>query len=400
MHVAIIGAGFSGVLAAYLLRRRGVRVTIFEKEKSIGGHCNTLTIQNSYIELGTICSFSKNIKELLIELEIDYTERVIYKHFVDVNYNKTEHMSKNEVEELLLEIPRVKELLESFSDTLQDINFGFIDPILLKPFGQFIKEFNLPSIGKFFRPYLSSFGFGDVDTIQTYYIFKIFNIEMIYSYMQGRKVVFFNNGVSELIDKLSRNISNIRFALEVNNIEVEQDRVKVETPYSSEIFDKVFITTKLPRDVIKDNLYNSLMKKIETNPFITCLYEIKDSDSVTTYFKDNQGLWGKTQFFRITRENNRTNLIAYAYGRVDKEIIDGITNDIKSLGISISHLITVNQWFMFPHLKQENLTPNFYKDINNHQKNSNICLMGSLLSLPSLDSLYTSIKNSVDKIMG
>ena len=42
MRVAIIGAGFSGMLAAYQLEKKGVHVTVYEKEEHIGGHCRTL----------------------------------------------------------------------------------------------------------------------------------------------------------------------------------------------------------------------------------------------------------------------------------------------------------------------------------------------------------------------
>ena len=43
MNVAVVGAGISGILSAYLLQRRH-RVTLFEKNDYIGGHTNTAVI--------------------------------------------------------------------------------------------------------------------------------------------------------------------------------------------------------------------------------------------------------------------------------------------------------------------------------------------------------------------
>lgn len=43
LHIAIIGAGISGILSAYLLSRRH-QVTLFEKNAYIGGHTNTAVI--------------------------------------------------------------------------------------------------------------------------------------------------------------------------------------------------------------------------------------------------------------------------------------------------------------------------------------------------------------------
>lgn len=399
MHVAIIGAGFSGMLTAYLLEKQNIKVTIFEKEEFIGGHCKTITSKNTFFELGTICLFTNRIKALLIELNIKYTESFIYINFVDKNHKSTEHMSQQEVKKLMLELKELEKKLLDYSESLKNINFGIIHEDLMMTFKEFTNKFNFISLRKFIKPFLASFGFGHVDSIQTYYIFKIFNLNVINSYLQGNKLLFINKGTSELIDKLSSNISDIRYSLEVNNIEKVDNKVKVETPYSSDLFDKVLITTKLPKDVINDKLYNSLMKKIETNPFIACAYEITDCDSVTTYFKENHGILGKIQFFHIAKHNNNTTLVAYAYGREEKKIIDGITADIKSLGINILHLITVKQWFMFPHLKEQNLTTNFYDEINEHQKDSNICLIGSLVSIPSIDNLYSSVKKSVNEII-
>jgi predicted NAD/FAD-binding protein len=42
-NIAVIGAGISGLAAAYLLsRRHGVQ--LFEKEERLGGHTNTVVI--------------------------------------------------------------------------------------------------------------------------------------------------------------------------------------------------------------------------------------------------------------------------------------------------------------------------------------------------------------------
>ena len=41
MIVAIIGAGFSGMVAAYLLEKAGAKVTVYEKRPQMGGLCKT-----------------------------------------------------------------------------------------------------------------------------------------------------------------------------------------------------------------------------------------------------------------------------------------------------------------------------------------------------------------------
>jgi predicted NAD/FAD-binding protein len=43
LRIAVIGAGISGITAAYLLQRKH-QVILFEKNDYIGGHTNTITI--------------------------------------------------------------------------------------------------------------------------------------------------------------------------------------------------------------------------------------------------------------------------------------------------------------------------------------------------------------------
>lgn len=399
MKVAILGAGFSGMLAAYLLEKEGIEVTVYEKNDYLGGHCKTLVSKNEYTELGTVISFSKEIKELLIELQVSYKERFIYRNFLDEHYENVEHMSREDVVVLMDEIERLKDILEQYSEYLNDVNYGYIHSNLMVPLSTFLKQHNLKMICQVITPHLSAYGFGSIHEIQSYYVFKVFNIETLYSFIRGKKMLFIEKGTSELISKLSSKISDIRYSLEVINVEVFNDKVKVETPYDADYYDKVLITTKLPRNVIKDVLYNRLMEKIDTNPFIICVYEVEAKNLVTTYFKGNLGQKNKIQFFFTSRHNSRTILVAYAYGTLQKDLINNITKEIKKSGIHVKHIITTKQWYIFPHLKAGNLSQQFYEDIIKRQKVSNISLIGSLISKPVIDNLYVSVKNSIDEII-
>jgi len=112
MKVAIIGAGFSGLLSAYLLEKKGVNVTVYEKEELLGGHCRTISNKDTYFELGTVFSFNKRIKDLLIKLKIDYTERFTYRKFLDKNYETVEQISKEKINLLMIDLQKLKTILE------------------------------------------------------------------------------------------------------------------------------------------------------------------------------------------------------------------------------------------------------------------------------------------------
>ena len=52
MKVAIVGAGISGLGAAYELAKAGVHVVLYEKESYIGGHAKTVHFDGVDLDLG------------------------------------------------------------------------------------------------------------------------------------------------------------------------------------------------------------------------------------------------------------------------------------------------------------------------------------------------------------
>lgn len=400
MRVAIIGAGFSGMYAAYLLERKGIDVTVYEKEEVIGGHCRTLKIQNASLEMGTVFTFNSPIKELLIELDVEYSTRFTYRNFIDGQFLKAEHLPQDQVHQMMIELSELRFLLDQYADSFQHRSYDYVHPDLMISLYDFLKNKKLHLISELIAPHFSSFGFGSIYETQAFYAFSIFNFETITSFIRGDKLLFINQGMSHLITKLSENISDIRYNVAVTNIEKLEKEVKIESAYGSDLYDKVLITTKLPEYVIKDNFYQKMMKNIDTNPYITVAYEVKDKNIVTTYFKDHLGKKNVIQFFHTYKYPDKTIIVAYAYGYLHKELIEQMTVDLKRTGLTIKHLITAKQWYIFPHFKEECLYPELYQDISKKNESDAIHLIGSLVAKPVLSNLYSSVKKNIEELFG
>ncbi|KAL0456951.1 UNVERIFIED_CONTAM: Tuberculostearic acid methyltransferase UfaA1 [Sesamum latifolium] len=52
MRVAVVGAGVSGLTAAYILAKDGAEVVIYEKEDTLGGQAKTVTVNGTPLDLG------------------------------------------------------------------------------------------------------------------------------------------------------------------------------------------------------------------------------------------------------------------------------------------------------------------------------------------------------------
>lgn len=396
MHVAIIGGGFSGLLAGYLLKKKGIQVTVYEKEEFLGGHCRSLIVNKETIELGTVFSFNDSIRSLLLELNVDFREQFTYRNFIDDHFSRVEQLSRHEVAQLIEELSRLEKILARFTPDLNVARYGYIHQDLLVPVYDFLAYYDLPVISKIMAPHLSSYGFGSIKTLQAYYAFNIFNMQTLFSFIRGEKLLFMNKGFSELISRLACNISDIRYGSAVCHIEWSEKNVIVKTAFEQNMYDKVLISTKLPDNVIRDKAFAAHMKKIETNPYFVCVYETENRNLVTSYFYTRLGEESKIQFFYSYPQKNKSILVAYAYGKITAATVNEITSDLKRSGISIKHLISSKQWEIFPHLSLENLKENFYSEIAEAQKNSPICFIGSLVSRPAIANLYNSVTKFID----
>ena len=76
MNIGIIGAGVAGLTAAHLLSEKH-NVTLIEKQKRIGGHTNTITVEENGEKIGVDTGFIvlndrnyTNFKKLLEKLDV------------------------------------------------------------------------------------------------------------------------------------------------------------------------------------------------------------------------------------------------------------------------------------------------------------------------------------------
>src|SRR5262245_24026677 len=75
-HIAIVGAGISGLAAAYVLSRRH-RVWLFERETRLGGHTHTVMANGVALDTGFLVHNDRtypNLVRLFGEIGIDAQE--------------------------------------------------------------------------------------------------------------------------------------------------------------------------------------------------------------------------------------------------------------------------------------------------------------------------------------
>lgn len=79
-HVAIIGAGFCGLAAGYELSRRGVRVTILERDPEIGGLAGSFLVNGVRLEKFYHHWFTNDVHVLELIEELGLQEHILMRH--------------------------------------------------------------------------------------------------------------------------------------------------------------------------------------------------------------------------------------------------------------------------------------------------------------------------------
>lgn len=76
MRVAVVGAGFAGLTAAYYLQKRGFDVTIYEKQEHPGGLIGTVKTAFGQVETAANALLAdKNAEDLFVDLGVDFAPR-------------------------------------------------------------------------------------------------------------------------------------------------------------------------------------------------------------------------------------------------------------------------------------------------------------------------------------
>lgn len=396
MHYGIVGGGFSGLLAAYLLKKKGHGVTVYEKEECLGGHCSSLTVNGERVELGTVFSFNDGIRSLLLELGVSFREQCTCRNFIDEEFSMVEQLSREEVARLLEELARFEKILARFAPGFDGADYGFVHEDLLIPVGEFLSHYDLPLIAKILAPHLSAYGFGGFEEVQAYYAFSVFKLGILFSFLRGDKLLFMDEGFADLISRLAANIPDIRYGAAVRSVECAAEKVVIKTDFEEGFHDKVLISAWLPADVVKDRAWDARMRKIRTNPYFVCVYEAESRNLVTSYFRANLAKASGVQFFHTWPRKEGSVIAAYAYGAVGPSAVREVGADIERSGVRLRHLVCAKQWRIFPHLDRADLTPTFYSELAADGRAGPICFIGSLVAGPSISNLHESVGGFVE----
>lgn len=409
--IGIIGAGASGLSAAYYLKKKGYKdITLLEKNDHAGGKCLTINKDGRSYEMGAIMygSVYKTVKEIADDVNYEITKFSEGSDgLVKLNPNKLT-MNKLSFKDIALyaaAAARYSAIYFKYRRYVRTPGIYTVPKELSVSFERFIEK-EAPSLSKRIQSLLShsfvSFGYGHMSEVPAIYVLKYFSPKMLVDFMSGN-ISMIKNGYQELWKKVAQN-HNVLYNFNVINISrINSKWVVTSRSGDKRSFDKLIITipldianylTQFPADIqralsnIKYQYYHSVL--VETQNFYKGNGVIPQN-----YIKSKDG--GLVSWLYRYSDSNLVNFYYLGDKKQSNSFVEEqILNLSDDFDFQVKSFEKNVRWRYFPHFKTEQLNNKIYRKLHEYNGTDGLFLAGEIMNFSTVEHTARFSKHLVD----
>jgi Flavin containing amine oxidoreductase len=246
-RICIVGAGASGLAAAYALEQRGYRhITMLERERRVGGKCRTIEHEGRAYELGAAAlTFAyRNVRTLLAEAGLR-TSLALTQAFIDVEQGRTSNLP--------LALARARDFGSLGTQgarfarelwrhrRIRTPGFEGVSEELAMPFETWCRTRHVELIGELMKPWSTAFGYGFFGEVPAAYMLK-------YATLFGTPLFdVLEHGFGGLWQRVAAALrgTEVRLGVSIERVARADEGVHVETTEDSFDFDALVIACPL-----------------------------------------------------------------------------------------------------------------------------------------------------------
>lgn len=408
--IGIIGAGISGVTAAYQLAQKGyTHITLLEKSDRVGGKCHSIEYKGKTYEMGTLIGLPtyKHTIGLMSEFGLVDKGPLLERGFFDSNGRKTSQIPMEQVQAFASEFKRLPDILKRY-ESLNEPGFLHLPPDLCQPFSQWCAENNLSVLEQIYMHYFSTFGFGSIYEVPAAYVLKFLSYDNLLSFIEITHMITWPKGVTELIRRMADQVEDLRLTCEVLRMEQEQNgQVRVETSQDIFYFDKVIYTASLEElgSIVDSSVFDrTLAEKIIYEWFRVYAYRVEGLPELSGYIPRNMYPERKGHmmaWYYRWADMGTTDLItvyvAENEAMTDLQMRETVENKLRELGGKNIRLYMMKRWRQFPHVDSSALREGFYERLDQMQGRHNMYVAGEIMNFPTLENCIVYAKHLVER---
>lgn len=408
--IGIIGAGISGVTAAYQLAQKGYNhITLLEKSDRVGGKCHSIEYKGKTYEMGTLIGLPtyKHTMALMSEFGLVDKGPLLERGFFDSNGRKTSQIPMEQIEAFTGEFKRLPDILKRY-ESLNEPGFLHLPPDLCQPFSQWCAENNLSVLEQVYMHYFSTFGFGSIYEVPAAYVLKFLSYDNLLSFIEITHMITWPKGVTELIRRMADQVEDLRLTCEVLRIEQERNgQVRVETSQDIFYFDQVIYTASLEElgSIVHTSVFDrSLAEEIIYERFRVYAYRVEGLPELSGYIPRNMYPERKGHmmaWYYRWADMGTTDLItvyvAENEAMTDLQMRETVENKLRELGGKNIRLYMMKRWRQFPHVDSNALREGFYERLDLMQGRHNMYVAGEIMNFPTLENCIVYAKHLVER---
>lgn len=404
-RVAVVGAGASGLSAAYTLKQLGYDdVVVFEKRNRVGGKVCTYPYRGKTYELGAYGLPASEVwlLNLAQKLDVPFRRGTGDVYVVDAAGRKStfrRYMRRRYGPfQRLVGYWRWKRLKRTYPHYF---TCGFVgaDPRLYESMETFACRNRIRPITETLKPAVSGFGYGYFEEVPALYSLRLLDtlVNMRGALMGKTKdSVQFVKGFQSLWEAVAKEL-DVRTGQTVTSIDrfaagASANGIRVRAAGADHVFDKVIIST-LPKETLKF---------LDATPEEKRLFDqVRTYRLIVTLFHGSNLAHNEFLFLsRYARRATIGHVVALTNEHPDRDVWTAAqlaswdTNtaalkkkfrrDIEWMGGRVNSIITRTSWSYFPYVDSSSLRNGFYDAMAGIQGTNSTYFIGALLNFESV----------------
>lgn len=416
--IAIIGAGASGLSAAYYLKKKGYKnIIVFEKENRLGGKCHTILYKNKPYDVGAVFAplYYKSVLSLAKEFNCELNAPTRHNAFYDLENNRIMPFSfvrsHSYYCSFLAYLTFLKLLIKY--RYVKNLNNRHYPPEIVQPFASFIQQYKLEPLTRIFEILICVMGYGSFKNISTVDVLKylapvsfssFFLISMAHT--KFRYIKEFTKGYQNLWESVVNNNLNVELNADVQAITHSNNgKITLQFQGKKEIVDVLIVSVSIDQlyEKFKDIDLSFIKDKVEYVDYTSFLFHSKGeiifpgnllftpstfdgAPLVIKKFYPDEDVYLTYAIYedkKLSLKDKRENLLASL-----KKI--GMTRD------QIRFIRTIS-WKYYPHYSLASIKENIPKRILDLQGKNNLYFIGSLVSFETVNDTVNFSKAFIDQ---
>lgn len=407
--VCVVGGGIAGLISAYVLKKKGHDVVVYEKTDRVGGKCYTEDVEGGLYELGacSVCPTYTRTMKFARELGEKLRTRL---EFYNLSSGKSQRLSSFRKEyNVVQNLPRILYELPRYCFHSMVFNFrtrnGFshIGKGYDVPFSDWCKKHDFKVIPDWFELPVVAFGYGDFSQIKTFYVLEYIewpiSVGMLFMYLTGVTMLKrFKNGYGGFAGAVAKQVEH-RTSVEIEEIQRTATGVVVRSNLGVHEFDSLVIACPLSQltGVLKPSKDEErIVKETSFYPYRLIVCDIENLPKGNFLIRENLGTKGIGHVSLIERESQPKASVCYvpedSFEKPWDETMSVLRADVEKLGARVAKVHTQIKWSYFPH----GSSLSFLDSINKIQGKQNTYYVGGMCSFELVEPIVAHAEKTMD----